>query len=182
MTDKFIVMVSYQRYRAIWFSVILLLLSVCSDLKAGPAVKLMNASWQSPDFILEDMQGLKHQLSAYAGKTVIVNFWATWCKPCRSEIPAMNRAWSSLDNTDVVMLAVNVGDEPVAIEAFKKQYPIAFTVLMDRNGAVSQSWQVAGFPTTFIVNAQGQVVFRAVGGREWDGEDMLDSIRSIAAN
>ncbi len=136
----------------------------------------------APDFVLQDMQGKAHDFSSYAGKTVVVNFWAVWCAPCRREIPAMNRAWKKLKNENIAMLAVNVGDELSAIKEFNKKYPIDFTVLQDKNGAVSQHWQVAGFPTTFIINPAGKIVYRVVGGREWDEESMLESIRSVTAN
>ena len=94
----------------------------------------------------------------------------------------MNRALAILKDENIAMLGINVGDQQEMIEAFSKDYPMDFTVLMDKNGAVSQHWQVTGFPTTYIVNKQGQVVHRFVGGREWDEEAMLGSVRSIATN
>ena len=94
----------------------------------------------------------------------------------------MNRALAKLKNDNVVMLGINVGDKQEAITEFRKDYPMDFTVLMDKNGAVSQHWQVTGFPTTYIVNQQGQLVKRFVGDCEWDDESMLSSVRSVAAN
>ena len=93
----------------------------------------------------------------------------------------MNRALAIFKDENITMLGINVGDPQKTIEAFSENNPMDFTVLMDKNGAVSQHWQVAGFPTTFIVNPGGRVVHRFVGGREWDEDTMLDSVRSIAA-
>ncbi len=166
--------------------VILLMILMCSfgSTRAElPAETERSQLWpMAPDFDLQDMQGISHQLKGYEGKTVIVNFWAVWCGPCRKEIPAMNRALAILKDENIAMLGINVGDQQEMIEAFSKDYPMDFTVLMDKNGAVSQHWQVTGFPTTYIVNKQGQVVHRFVGGREWDEEAMLGSVRSIATN
>jgi len=159
----------------------LMMMSCSSSANASSSAEWYRLSPSTPDFELLDMQNDTHQLSSYAGKTVIVNFWAVWCAPCRKEIPAMNRALAILKDENVVMLAINVGDDYESIKAFSKAFPMDFTVLMDKNGAVSQDWRVSGFPTTFIISPQGQIVYRAVGGREWDEESMLDSVRSIAA-
>ncbi len=94
----------------------------------------------------------------------------------------MNRALAILNDENIAMLGINVGDQQEAIEAFSKDFPMDFTVLMDKTGAVSQQWQVIGFPTTFIINRQGEIVHRVVGDREWDQKNMLDSVRSVAAN
>jgi peroxiredoxin len=164
--------------------VFFVMMMVCclATAKADQQLEKAQPGPSAPGFELQDMQGEKHQLKAYAGKTVIVNFWAVWCAPCRKEIPAMNRALAILKDENIAMLGINVGDQQEAIVNFSKDYPMDFTVLMDKNGAVSQHWQVTGFPTTYIVNRQGQVVQRFVGGHEWDKKSMLDSVRSIAAN
>lgn len=136
----------------------------------------------APAFELFDMRGELHRLSDNKGKIVIVNFWAVWCAPCRKEIPSMNRALKALENENIELLAINVGDEKEAIEAFRNEYSMNFPVLMDKSGVVSQLWQVTAFPLTFIINAQGQIVDRIVGAREWDEIDMLDSLRLFARN
>lgn len=158
------------------------MVSCCSYQKASLASEWYRLSTSTPDFELMDIQNDTHKLSSYAGKTVIVNFWAVWCGPCRKEIPAMNRALAILKDKNIAILAINVGDEYESIKSFSKNYPMDFTVLMDKNGAVSQSWRVSGFPTTFIINPHGQIAYRVVGGRDWDDEHMLDIVRSITAN
>jgi len=164
-------------------TLLVMLMTYCfSSVRADSQLEKTQPGLPAPGFELQDMTGQIHQLETYAGKTVIVNFWAVWCAPCRKEIPAMNRALAKLKDENVVMLGINVGDKHEAITAFSKDYPMDFTVLMDKNGAVSQRWQVTGFPTTYIVNQQGRVVKRFVGDREWDEESMLNSVRSIAAN
>lgn len=161
--------------------VTLMLISAFGYMKAGLALEVPQASaLDAPGFELLDMRGDKHQLSGYEGKTVIVNFWAVWCAPCRKEIPAMNRAMDVLKKENISLLAINVGDGDEAIKAFSKMYPMDFPVLKDDDGVVSQNWRVAAFPTTFIINTDGKIVSRIVGPREWDQEDMLDNVRTIA--
>ena len=134
--------------------VFFVMMMVCclATAKADQQLEKAQPGPSAPGFELQDMQGENHQLKAYAGKTVIVNFWAVWCAPCRKEIPAMNRALAILKDENIAMLGINVGDQQEAIVSFSKDYPMDFTVLMDKNGAVSQHWQVTGFPTTYIVN------------------------------
>jgi len=153
-----------------------------SNVRADSPAEKTPGGLLAPGFELQDLKGVNHQLKAYTGQTVIVNFWAVWCAPCRKEIPAMNRALAILKDENITILGINVGDQQQAIEAFSEDFPMDFTVLMDKNGAVSQHWQVTGFPTTFIINPQGEVVYRVVGDREWDEKNMLDSVRSVAAN
>ena len=163
---------------------LLVMIVMCcfSYVRADSQTKKIQGGIPAPGFELQDMQGVDHQLKDYAGKTVIVNFWAVWCAPCRKEIPAMNRALAILNDENIAMLGINVGDQQEAIDAFSEDFPMDFTVLMDKTGAVSQHWQVTGFPTTFIINPQGEIVHRVVGDREWDKKSMLDIVRSIAAN
>jgi peroxiredoxin len=120
-----------------------------------------------------------HRLADYKGKTVIINFWATWCPPCRAELPSMNRAWSKIKGDDIEMIAINIGEDEDAIFAFTAEYPIDFTVLLDENSEQIQNWQMTGLPTTYVLDPQGRVVYQAVGDREWDNDKILDKIRTL---
>lgn len=133
----------------------------------------------APNFNLPDMDGLKHQLSDYKGQPVIINFWATWCPPCRAEMPSMERAWNKIKNQGIAMLAINVGEDEDTIFTFLGDYPANFTILLDQSGIVSEQWPVRGLPTTFIISPDGQLVYQAIGGREWDDEQLLNLIRQL---
>jgi len=133
----------------------------------------------APDFALEDSDGRSYRLSDYRGKTVLINFWTTWCPPCREELPAMNRAWRSLAGDDVVFLAINVGEDEDTIFVFTADYPVDFPLLMDHAGEVIARWPVKGLPTTFIVAPDGTIAYRAIGGRAWDEPALLDLIRGL---
>jgi peroxiredoxin len=135
----------------------------------------------APDFELADTEGRMHRLSDYRGKTVIINFWTTWCPPCREEIPSMNRAWKALQQEDVVILAINMGEDEDTIFIFTADYPADFPLLLDREGEVIARWPVKGLPTTYVVAPDGRIAYRAIGGREWDDPEFLRKIRGLRA-
>ena len=134
----------------------------------------------SPDFELSDLDGHRLRLSAFKGYIVVVNFWATWCPPCRAEIPSMQRAWTILKEKNVVMLAVHVGGDEDKVWSFLSDKEVDFPVLMDGDSRVSRQWPVVGLPTTFIIDPQGRMALRAIGGRKWDDPDILATILSLA--
>jgi len=134
----------------------------------------------APDFALEDTEGNLHRLSDYRGKTVIINFWTTWCPPCREEIPSMNRAWQILRNDAVVILAINMGEDEDTVFVFTADYPADFPLLLDRGGEVIAQWPVKGLPTTYVIAPDGTIAYRAIGGREWDAPAFLELIRGLA--
>ena len=156
-----------------------LILWIPCSIAAGQSLTPLNSPIAAPEFNLVDMNGKQHKLSDYRGKPVIVNFWATWCPPCREELPAMNRAWGEIKNQGIEMLAVNVGEDEDTIFSFMGDYPIDFTVLLDESGDIINEWPVKGVPTTFVVDPEGKLVYRAIGGREWDDDKLLDLVRAL---
>ena len=122
----------------------------------------------APEFSLEDMDGNRFTLSDLRGEVVIVNFWATWCPPCREEMPSMQRAWEQLQAEGVMMLAVNVGESADTVFQFTANYPVDFPLLLDLDSSVLGQWPVQGLPATFVVDSEGRIAYRAIGGREWD--------------
>ena len=133
----------------------------------------------APAFALQDLDGRTHRLSDYRGQPVIVNFWATWCPPCRAEMPSMQRAWQRVKAEGIQILAVNVGEDADSIFQFTANYPVEFPLLMDADAVVVGAWPVKGLPTTFVVDPQGRLAYRAIGGREWDDPALLDRVRAL---
>jgi peroxiredoxin len=134
----------------------------------------------APEFTLQDTNGETHRLSDYRGRPVIINFWATWCPPCREELPSMNRAWHLIEDEDIAMLAINMGEDEDTIFLFSADYPTDFPILLDKNGEVIEQWPVKGLPTTYVIAPDGTFAFRAIGSREWDARELLDSVRALA--
>lgn len=133
----------------------------------------------APDFSLLNLDDEPVALSDFKGKVVIVNFWATWCPPCRYEMPSMQRAWEKLQEKDVMMLAVHVGGKSDKIWAFVGDYEITFPVLIDPKSKTADAWPLKGLPTTFVIDPKGRIAYRAIGGREWDDEELLKTVYAL---
>ena len=163
-------------FRAVIVAFILL---ISNAVFAEQSLTSLSEPQSAPNFTLLDMDGVSHQLSDYRGKTVIINFWATWCPPCREEMPSMERAWNKIKDQNIMMFAINVGEDEDTIFTFLGDYPASFTILLDTSGTLIEQWPVKGLPTTFVVSPEGKLVYRAIGGREWDDETILDKIRKL---
>ena len=147
--------------------------------EAGSGLTRLADTPLAPDFSLPDMDGAVYRLSDYRGQVVIVNFWATWCPPCREEMPSMQRAWEQLQGEGILMLGINVGEDEDTIFPFTADYPVDFPLLLDRESAVTGQWPVRGLPTTFVVDPAGRIVYRAIGSREWDDPALLALVRAL---
>lgn len=160
--------------------ILILILSLLSmPLFADQSMTAIPGKVAAPDFELIDTEGNTHRLSDYRGKTVIINFWTTWCPPCREEIPSMNRAYEALAGENVEILAINMGEDEDTIFIFTADYPADFPLLLDRGGVVIAEWPVKGLPTTYVVAPDGSIAYRAIGGREWDDPAFLEQIRAL---
>jgi len=119
----------------------------------------------APDFELPRLAGgAPIALSALRGEVVLVNFWATWCKPCEDEMPAMQRLYSALHDEGFQLLAVSVDDEPGVVVEFNERLALTFPILMDREGTVSHRYQVRAMPSTFFVDQAGVIQEVTLGG------------------
>ena len=135
----------------------------------------------APALKLKDLDGRTHDLAALRGKVVLVNFWATWCPPCRREMPSMQRLKDALAGEAFEVLAVDVGEDSDTIHAFTSQLDatLAFPILLDTRSRAMQAWKVAGLPTTYLVDKQGRIVASAIGGREFEHPEMVAAIRAL---
>jgi len=164
----------------ILLSLFILVVSLSSIAQqAGKGLTQLPDRPQAPDFVLADIDGNQYRLSDYRGQVVIVNFWATWCPPCRAEMPSMQRAWQQLEKEGILMLGINVGEDEDTIFQFTANYPVEFPLLMDQDSRVINQWPVRGLPTTFVVSPAGKITYRAIGGREWDDPDLLAMVRAL---
>ena len=159
-------------------ALILLLLPILA-LAGRTAITPIPEKPPAPDFTLKDMDGNEVSLQSLRGKPAIVNFWATWCPPCREEIPAMNRAWHKIKDKGIAMIAIDVGEDEDTVFEFQANYAMDFTILLDTSGQEIKKWPVRGVPTTFVLDPQGRMVYRAAGAREWDDDALLQKVLDL---
>jgi len=133
----------------------------------------------APDFTLKSESGKIFHLSDFRGQVVLINFWATWCPPCRREMPSMERMWQKLKGKGVQVLAIDVGEDADTIFEFLGAYPVNFPLLMDLDGSVVKKYPVTGLPTSYIIDPEGKVIYRTVGSREWDDPVLYDQLLQL---
>jgi thiol-disulfide isomerase/thioredoxin len=133
----------------------------------------------APPLALRDLQGVERRLEDYRGKVVVLNYWATWCDPCRDEMPSMQRLQDRLAGKPFAILAVDYGEGAPRIQDFLKKVPVRFTVLLDRDLATADAWKVKVLPTSLVIGADGRIRYSAVGGLEWDSPAVESAIRKL---
>jgi peroxiredoxin len=136
----------------------------------------------APDFAAPDLHGQAVSLASLRGKVVVVNVWATWCPPCRQEMPSMERLAAHFRGRDFQLLAVSQDEsakEPV--EAFARELGLSFPILLDPERQVGERFGVWGYPETFVIDRNGYVVERVIGPREWDSPESIAAIEALIA-
>jgi cytochrome c biogenesis protein CcmG, thiol:disulfide interchange protein DsbE len=152
---------------------LLLAIALAAPAAAQP---LKPASGAAPALKLADLEGRRHDLAAYRGKVVLVNFWATWCEPCRDEMPSIERLRASLEGRPFAVLAVNLAEPEQRIRKFLDAVPLRFTVLLDRDGQTARAWQAKLLPATYIVGPDGAIRYRHLGELDWSRPDIREAI------
>jgi len=149
-------------------------LSGSLDMEEAGTASSIQVGQPAPDFILSDKAGKAYSLSALKGQVVLVNFWATWCPPCRAEIPSMDKLYSNYNKGGLEILAINVEPEGrQIIDKFSKENPHSFPVVFDRDGTVQGQYGVYKFPETFVIDKQGIIVERVIGAIDWTDPAVL---------
>jgi peroxiredoxin len=139
-----------------------------SDLAEALGLQAPSEVVEAPRFSLSDLTGKKVQLKAFQGKLVLLNFFATWCGPCREEMPGMESLFRSYRDRGFVVLAINIQESAKAVRPFVDQLKVSFPVVLDTEGAVSREYGVRGLPATFLIGRDGNIRWRALGGRDWE--------------
>ena len=142
---------------------------------AGFSFPLHAAPRLLPEISFEDGQGRKHALAEFGGRAVLLNIWATWCVPCRKEMPALDRLEQKLGGPEFTVLALSIDTQgAVAVRRFYDEIGIrALAIYVDPTTRASDTLGVVGIPTTLLVDAQGREVGRRTGPAEWDSPEAL---------
>jgi peroxiredoxin len=132
----------------------------------------------APDFTLPDMAGKNQQLSDYRGKVIFLNFWATWCKPCKEEMPSMQVLWDNLKKEDFVMLAISMDRVTTTkeISPFVESLKLTFPILTDSWGQTDKRYKLMGVPETYIIDQNGVLREKVIGPRDWTRTESIETI------
>ncbi|MFQ5444428.1 MAG: TlpA family protein disulfide reductase [Nitrospinales bacterium] len=137
----------------------------------------------APSFELPSLNGKKYKLSDYRGKVVFINFWATWCVPCKTEMTSMDRLYQQFKGRDFEMLAINVDQDISLIKPYLKKYNLTFPVLLDPGGKLAKKkYKTIGLPETYIVDKKGLIVHKAIGPRNWDTKELIEAFEHLTSD
>ncbi len=141
---------------------------------AQPLLTPVHPARPAPAFTLKDIDGKTQSLAQYRGKVVLVNFWATWCPPCRAEMPSIERLYASMKGKPFVVLALDQGESVDNVFAYMGQLSPSptFPVLLDNKSQAAHAFGVMGIPSTYLIDKQGRIVAQAIGGRDYDSAAM----------
>lgn len=128
----------------------------------------VDAGSRAPSFSATTLDGRPFSIDSARGRVVILNVWATWCTPCRTEMPALERLSQVFRGRNVEIVAVSTDDDPVLVRPFVEQLGLTFTVVHDDDDVLGKRYLVNGLPTTFIIDKQGNIARRELGARVWD--------------
>lgn len=134
----------------------------------------------APGFELPRLEdGAPIALDDLRGEVVLVNFWATWCKPCEDEMPAMENLYRDLNAQGFELIAVAVDESRDDVEAFRERLGITFPVLLDPDQIAARAYQTTGFPESILLDSDGVIVERYIGPREWDHPDYVERVQRL---
>ncbi len=182
-------MTSRQQWTLIAGVVTTAVFGVALAIKLRPELNLLEIGSRAPEFHATDLRTNRPTTIAdYRGKVVLVNIWATWCPPCREEMPSMERLNKKLAETDFRIAAVSVDGDgfypaeakgPNDIMAFADQLGLTFDILHDPSGAIRRSYDIFGVPESFVIDRDGVIVKRVIGAADWDAPVNEALIRSL---
>ncbi len=142
------------------------------------AAELKPFDGATPPLALMTLDGEAVELEQYRGKLAMVQFWATYCTPCRVEMPSMNRLQARMGD-DLVILAVNMGESSEEVQQFVEEVGPEFSILMDEDGAALAAWKVFAAPATFILDPGGKIQYTMFGATEWDSDEMVAILQGL---
>jgi thiol-disulfide isomerase/thioredoxin len=133
----------------------------------------------TPELALRALEGPAHRLADYRGRVVLVNFWATWCEPCRDEMPSMQRLKEKLAGRPFAVLAVNLDEPEARVRTFLSQMKVDFTVLLDPGRKAARSWNARILPASFLVGPDGRIRYSVVGEIDWDHDGAVSRVSEL---
>lgn len=133
----------------------------------------------APNFKLKDIDDVPFELKDTRGNWVFLHFWASWCGPCRKEMPTIEKLIEKTRDKNFKVIMVNTAEDDDTIFTFMASVGLEATTLMDRDGLITEKYKPRGLPTTFLIDPTGRVRYQAIGGREWDNPEYIKFINEL---
>jgi thiol-disulfide isomerase/thioredoxin len=161
----------------------LLVAGAVAGVRLAPDIFPVEVSTAAPSFRAVDLdRGDSVTLDKYRGQVVLLNIWATWCEPCRVEMPSMQRLQDSLAGIGLKIVAISIDEaDPSVVRAFRQEMGLSFEILQDRTRAIERVYQTTGGPESFVLNRQGTIMKKVIGAHPWDSADNLRLFRRLLA-
>lgn len=161
-------------------ALVLYIFSVSVALAGEPPAGIIKpAPFNAPVLSISDIDGEELKKSDYQGKWLFVHFWASWCRPCRKEVPAIEKMWSILKDEGLALAFINTAEDEDTIFSFLSVHAPNLRAFMDKDGLATEQWKPRGLPATYLVDPNGIVRYQALGGREWHTPGYLNFIRGL---
>ncbi|MES9975620.1 TlpA family protein disulfide reductase [Candidatus Thiodiazotropha sp. LNASS1] len=150
-----------------------------SGLTHGGWLEVVLPNHPAPSLVLQDLKGNQVKISDLKGKTVLLNFWTTWCPPCIEEMPSLIRLKEAMNQSDFVILAINVEESERRVSKMAARLKLTFPVLLDPSRVAANAWEVKVFPSSFLVDGQGRLRYKAIGPIEWDSDEATSIVHQV---
>ena len=150
------------------------------SLAAAPALTPLEPTLAAP-LKLNDLQGKAVTLQDFRGKVVLVNFWASYCKPCREQMPSLERLKSRLGPRGLAIIGIDVAEEAAVVARFLSTTPVSFPILLDQEAATMAQWKAIALPSSFLVDRRGRLRAKLIGGTDWESPALVDALEKLLA-
>jgi len=163
--------------------VVVLGAAVALGLKLSPQIFPVEVGSKAPEFRAQTlMRGGVKTLADYKGQVVLINVWATWCAPCRVEMPSIERLYQEMAPQGLKVVAISIDEGgPEVVKEFVREHGLSFEILLDPSRRIDQAYQTTGYPESFVLNRDGVIVKKVIGPAEWDSAVNRDLIRRLLA-
>lgn len=168
-----------QRFSLALIACVMTVTAVAGETLQPPQGILTLSPYPAPTLQLKDIDGADYDLQNDRGAVVFVHFWASWCGPCRKEMPAIQRMAAQMEAEGLKIAVINTAEDEDTVFSFLASYAPDIRPLMDRDGLATEAWKPRGLPATYLVDRRGQVRYQALGGRPWDEADYMKFLRAL---
>lgn len=140
---------------------------------------VQEGSVAAPDFTTEDAAGNRVSSRSFRGRVVLLNFWATWCPPCRLEMPSMERLYGEFRGQGLEIVAVNFMESRELVQAFAREQNLTYPMLLDRRSDIAERYGVMRLPETVVIGRSGEVIAKTTGYKDWYKEDVRELVSAL---